>query len=135
MAYNSFEGRSFDTPDRRQAGRPPHRNTPHYYELSQTHPRNRQIIAALKELQIELGKHMSVHEVDPDDLFEWNLEDPEFWKKYIGYSGLIKRPGRHPPRAKRLPHRARSDYRSQNGMSSSDAGAGVLALGARPTTL
>jgi class 3 adenylate cyclase len=88
MSYNTFEGKVFDTLiDTSLVVRPTGASNS-YYKLSQKHPRNKQILAALKEVQKELGKYVGIHGTDPEDLFEWSLDDPEFWKKYIGYSVL-----------------------------------------------
>jgi hypothetical protein len=55
MTYNNFEGRVFDTLiDANLVVRPTGASN-NYYELSQKHPRNRQIIAAVKDVQKELA--------------------------------------------------------------------------------
>ena len=83
--YNKFEGKVFDdliesnlviSEDNR------------YYRLNDDHPRNKRVYKLLANLERELDKYLSVNEQDPDDLFEWATNDPEFWEKYIGYKVL-----------------------------------------------
>lgn len=81
QAYNAFDGRSFD--DLIEANLVTEVDEG-YYEIDKTHPRNRRVLGQLREIKTALDEYLEKHDPDPDDLFEWSLDDAGFWEKYIG---------------------------------------------------
>lgn len=76
--YNSYEGRTFDqciesklVEDRGNG----------YYYLNEEHPLNEKILEVAWRLREKLEKY----ERDDDDLYTYDLDDPEFWANQIGY--------------------------------------------------
>lgn len=52
-----------------------------YYKLDESHPRNK---AALKVMR-SLAKKLEDYEQPEQDLFRYSLDDPDFWRKKIGF--------------------------------------------------
>jgi len=81
--YNSFEGKVFDELIESNLV---YNNGSGYYQLNTSHPRNKKILSTLTELERDLNNYLKEHDPNPDDLFEWDLSDSGFWKKYLKYN-------------------------------------------------
>lgn len=86
MPYDKFEGRAFDVLIDAKLVVEPRGASGGYYKLNPTHLRNKKIIETLAEADKALARYLADHEQNSKDMFAWSLDDPEFWKTYIGFS-------------------------------------------------
>ena len=83
--YNKFKGKEFD--DLIEA-KLVYDTTGDYkwFELNTSHKRNTKILDKIQNLQTAIDDYIEEYGQPAEDLFDWNINDPDYWKKYIGYN-------------------------------------------------
>jgi class 3 adenylate cyclase len=56
-----------------------------FYKLVTNHPRNKKVMEKLKLVDKALGLYLRDNDQNPDDLFNWDLNDSGFWSNNIGW--------------------------------------------------
>lgn len=82
--YNKFENKIFDELIESKIVCSYHDNST--YEINEDHLLNKRVIDAVTKVDKVLSKYLKAHSQSPDDLFEWKMSSPEFWRDCINYA-------------------------------------------------